>query len=193
MNDIISKTPNPTSGNSFFLKEVAEAIIVSLLIVLPIRYFIVQPFFVKGSSMEPNFKDGQYLIIDEISYRLNDPQRGEVVVFKYPLDPSQFYIKRIIGLPNERVNIKNNAITLFNQDNPNGLVLNESYLLPSIFTNGEVDIKLSTNEYFVMGDNRTASFDSRRWGALPQKNIIGKTYLRAWPIASAQIIPTPSY
>jgi signal peptidase I len=175
-----------------FFWEIAKIVIIALLIVVPIRYFIFQPFFVKGQSMEPNFESGDYLIVDEISYRFRDPQQGEVVVFKYPNDPSQRYIKRIIGLPGEIVEIKNGQVIVFNQEG--GQVLDESdYLSSYIFTPGNVRITLAEDEYFVLGDNRSSSADSRRWGPLSREYIVGRVLLRAWPLAALAKIEAPEY
>jgi signal peptidase I len=138
--------------------------------------------------MEPNFDNGQYLVIDEISYRFNQPERGEVIVFKYPTDPSQYYIKRIIGLPNETVEIKDSQVIIYNQEFPQGIVLDESvYLTADMVTQGKTKIKLGQEEYFVLGDNRLASSDSRQWGALSKDNIIGRVWIRAWPFHLAKI------
>lgn len=175
------------------LWEVAQIAIISLAIIVPIRFFLIQPFIVKGHSMDPNFRDGQYLIVDEASYRLREPERGEVVVFKYPLDPSQFYIKRIIGLPGERVKVATDKIIIYNQLFPDGMELKEDYLRLDQIAYMETDQKLGPQEYFVLGDNRLASFDSRRWGVLPVKYIIGRAWLRLWPFALAQAIVSPSY
>lgn len=176
-----------------FFWEIFQIVILALFIVLPIRYFIFQPFIVKGQSMEPNFEDGDYLIIDELSYRLREPQRGEVIVFKNPRNPSQRFIKRIIGLPGEKVLIENGKITIFKGDEKQ--VLEESNYLGLEWTNGNIDIFLGENEYFVLGDNRNYSFDSRQFGPLPRKYIIGRVLLRLWPPTSfAKIkIETPTY
>lgn len=174
-----------------FIWETAKIVVVSLLIILPIRYFIVQPFFVRGESMHPSFGDKDYLIIDELSYRFSQPQRGEVVVFRFPQDPSQYYIKRIIGLPGETIEIKNGEVTVYNRANPAGFALKETYLIEP--TPGEVKIKLDDNEYFVLGDNRDASSDSRRWGPLSQHLIIGRAWLRIWPFNEAHAIRSPVY
>jgi len=175
-----------------FVWEVTKIVILALLIVIPIRYFIFQPFFVRGQSMEPNFEDGEYLIIDEISYRFRDPLRGEVVVFKYPNDPSQRYIKRIIGLPGETVQIGDGKVVIYTENS--GMVLDESDYLPSsIFTSGSLQMTLGENEYFVLGDNRAVSADSRRWGTLPENDIIGKVWVRAWPVTASAKIETPEY
>ena len=165
-----------------FVWETLKIIIVSLFIIIPIRYYIVQPFFVQGASMEPNFENGEYLLIDEISWRFRAPERGEVTVFKFPGDKRQFYIKRIIGLPNETLEIKDNKVTIFNVVNEKGFRLDESvYLSPSVGTQGDLKIKLREKEYFVMGDNRQHSSDSRRWGVVPKDLIIGRAWLRAFP------------
>ncbi len=177
-----------------FVWEITKITVITLAIVIPIRYFLVQPFFVKGASMEPNFEDGQYLVIDEISYRFNQPQRGDVVVFRYPPDPSQFFIKRVIGLPGETVEIADNQIKIYNEAHPLGFVLDESnYLIPSITTQGNVKEKIGSDQYFVLGDNRQASFDSRRWGLVPAANITGRVWLRAWPMNLFHAYSAPQY
>ncbi|MEA2113042.1 MAG: signal peptidase I [Patescibacteria group bacterium] len=171
-----------------FIWETAKIVIISLAIIIPIRYYLIQPFFVYGASMEPNFSDGQYLIINEFGYRLNDPQRGEVIVFKYPLNPSQYYIKRIIGLPDETVEVKDGRVVIYNSGFPEGRVLDESSYLPdNRVTSGSVKIELQGDEYFVLGDNRQASSDSRRWGRLSEEYIIGQVWVRAWPFSLAEI------
>lgn len=160
-----------------FIWEFLKIAVVVTIIVMPIRYFIFQPFFVKGESMEQTFKNNDYLIVDEISYRFRNPKRGEVIVFKYPKDPSQDFIKRVIGLPGETVRIKNEKVEIFKDGKK--LILNESkYLSPGEITLGDVNVSLKKNEYFVMGDNRLFSYDSRRFGVVPRKDIIGVVVLR---------------
>ncbi len=172
--------------------EITKIVILALVIVVPIRYFLFQPFFVRGQSMEPNFEDGDYLIVDEISYRFRNPQRGEVVVFKYPQNPSQRYIKRIIGLPGELLEIKDGKVMVFNEKGEQ--VLNESdYLSSSLQTSGDVQVRLGDNKYFVLGDNRPSSSDSRYWGSLPRENIIGRVFIRAWPVAALAKFEAPAY
>lgn len=161
--------------------EMAQVIAVSLIIVFLVRSYLIQPFLVKGASMEPTFQDGNYLIIDEITYRLREPQRGEVIVFKYPRDPKQYFIKRIIGLPNEKVKIKDQKIETYNSEFPNGKVLNEFYLPADDTTKGDITVQLGPDEYFVLGDNRPFSSDSRYWGAVSRDLIVGRTWIRAWP------------
>jgi len=174
------------------LFDVIKIVILVAVIVLPVRYFLFQPFFVQGISMEPNFENGDYLIIDEISYRFTEPDRGEIIVFKYPKNPSQRYIKRIIGLPGEIVEIKDGKIIIINEEESQ--ILNESKYLPqNIETSGNIRVSLLENEYFVLGDNRNFSSDSRRWGVLPKQYIIGKVYFRAWPFATLAKFEAPAY
>jgi signal peptidase I len=165
-----------------FIWETAKVIIISLAIIVPIRYYLVQPFFVKGASMEENFHDGDYLLVDEISYRLNEPKRGDVIIFRYPENKTQFFIKRIIGLPYETVEIKDSKVTIYNDEFPKGMALSEEYLSPEQQTVGNHFVKLNANEYFVLGDNRLQSSDSRRWGKLDKELIIGKAFIRLWPL-----------
>lgn len=173
-----------------FIWEITKIVIIALLIVVPIRTFLFQPFFVRGESMSPAFENGDYLIIDQISYRLRSPQRGEVIVFKH--SPSRRYIKRIIGLPGETVEIKDGRVVISSQKEP--YALDELDYLPSdIFTRGETLISLAEDQYFVLGDNRYASADSRRWGSLTREDIIGRVFLRAWPFTAFAKIEAPAY
>lgn len=171
--------------------ETLKIIIIALAIVIPIRYFLFQPFLVRGQSMEPNFKDGDYLLVDEISYRFRGPQRGEVIVFRYPKDLSQRFIKRIIGLPGETVEVKNGKITIYNEKG--SVVLNENNYLSAATTSGDLKFSLGEYEYFVLGDNRDFSYDSRRFGVLPKEDITGRVFLRAWPFNALSEIKAPNY
>lgn len=175
-----------------FVWEITKIVIIALLIVIPIRYFLFQPFFVRGQSMEPNFENGDYLIVDELTYRFRNPERGEVVVFKYPNDLSQRYIKRIIGLPGETIEINDDKVIIFDEEG--GEILDElDYLSSSVLTSGDLKLTLEEGEYFVLGDNRQSSADSRRWGVLPEEFIVGKVFLRAWPFTDLSKIETPNY
>lgn len=180
-----------SSGNGF-LKELFRTALIVALIVLPIRLFIAQPFIVSGASMSPTLDSGDYLVIDQISYRFNKPQRDEVVVFRYPNNPSRFYIKRIIGLPGETIEITGNSITIFNDENPDGFRLEQNYLTEGEMRGRNVRQELSDSEYFVLGDNRDSSSDSRIWGALPQENLIGRAYARLLPIGNIGFSPGQS-
>jgi signal peptidase I len=177
-----------------FIIETVKVIVVSLAIILPVRYFLIQPFYVKGASMEPNFHDHEYLIIDEISYRFNEPQRGEIVVFRYPKDPRQYFIKRIIGLPTEKVEIKDGKVIIYNEDNPLGRILDESaYLASNVTTTPDSVTILEDNEYYLLGDNRQFSLDSRRIGPVKRSGLIGKTWFRGWPFDRISWFETPVY
>lgn len=175
-----------------FIWEISKIVIIAMLIVIPIRYFVFQPFFVRGQSMEPNFHNSDYLIVDELSYQFREPQRGEVVVFKFPNDTSQRYIKRVVGLPGEIIKIEDGNVFVFKDGTPQ--LLDESDYLPEVLqTPGNIKVQLEENEYFVLGDNRPLSSDSRRWGSLPEEDIIGRVFFRAWPFAVLAKIETPEY
>lgn len=170
-----------------------KVVIVSILIVVPIRYYVFQPFFVKGASMEPNFNDGEYLIVDELSYRFKNPQRGEVVVFRYPANPKEFYIKRLIALPGETVQINDGKVFIFNNEFTNGKVLEEKYLPENLKTYGNLKIILSVDEFFLMGDNREYSYDSRRFGPVSYDMFVGRAWLVVWPTVKAGFTKNPQY
>lgn len=174
---------SPKNELLVFVWETIKVVVISLAIILPVRYYLVQPFFVKGASMEPSFEDGDYLLIDEISYRFSDPVRGDVIVFRYPEDRSQFFIKRIVGLPGETVEVKNNKIIIYNSEDKDGFVLPEKYLGTDQETLGNMITRLENKEYFVLGDNRLHSSDSRRWGPVTKNLVTGKVFLRAWPFS----------
>lgn len=180
--------------------EVIKIFILAFVIIIPIRVFLFQPFFVQGASMEPNFENNQYLIVNEFGYKktevgsfftiepFKEIGRQQVVVFRYPKNPTQFFIKRTIGLPGEKIEIKDSKVKIYNSENPDGFVLDENSYLPSnIKTTGEVTMKLKDDEYFVMGDNRQFSSDSRSWGPLPEADIVGKALFRAWPLDKISI------
>lgn len=175
-----------------FAWDIAKIFVISLIIIIPIRYFIVQPFFVRGASMEPNYYQGDYLLVDEISYRFSNPERGDVIIFKFPGNPSQFFIKRIIGLPNETITIEEGEVIIENSQYSEGLSLDEPYL-KATDTSGNLEIVLGEEDYFVLGDNRVASHDSRRWGPLADHFIIGRVFLRAWPFGRFELMNTPIY
>lgn len=188
---VTPKQPGLFKKALLFIWEFVKIIIIAAIIVLPVRYFLFQPFIVQGDSMVPNFHSSDYLIVDEISYRFRQPARGEVVVLKYPLDTHERFIKRVIGLPGETVDIAGGRVSI----TKNGIttVLKESYLPSSLVTDGAVHTALGANDYFVMGDNRSFSYDSRRWGALPAKDIIGRAALRLFPIPRLGIISGATY
>lgn len=155
--------------------EVIQTIAIAAIVVFGIRAVLFQPFLVSGASMEPNVSQSNYLIIDELTYRFRAPMRGEVVVFRYPGDLSTFYIKRIVGLPGERIDVEGGSLFV------NGTKIDESEYLKGIGTSGTVHTVLGASEYFVMGDNRSNSYDSRSWGPLDKKYIVGRALLRLFP------------
>lgn len=179
------------------LLEMVKILVLAAIVIIPIRTFLFQPFFVQGSSMEPNFDDGEYLVISEFGYKHTripvanvtvDPfrelSRQEPVVFRFPRDPSQFFIKRIIGLPGESVEVRGGKVYIYNQVHPDGYVLDESnYLALAVKTSDLAKTKVADDEYFVMGDNRAFSYDSRAFGPIKRTAVIGRVLLRAWPVS----------
>lgn len=204
MNYLKDKDENPEESGelyqgvgSFFI-EIVKIFILAIIVILPIRMFLFQPFFVQGASMEPNFEDGQYLIINELGYKETDLKiakinsfkeinRGEVIVFRYPLNPKQFFIKRVIGLPGERIKVDKGSVYIYNNAHPDGYKLEESYLPDGLLTKGDNDYLIKEDEYFVMGDNRNHSSDSRMWGPIKNSNVVGRVLVRAWPLGSAEL------
>ncbi len=170
-----------------FFTELLKFALVAAAIVIPVRLYVAQPFIVSGASMDPTFATGQYLIVDELSYHFEAPKRGEVIIFHYPKDPKQFFIKRIIGLPGETVKIENGEVEIVDA-NGKTTTLTETYIKNQ--GNGSNMIKtLGPGEYFVMGDNRPESSDSRSWGVLPEKNIVGRAFLRLLPVQTIGVLP----
>jgi signal peptidase I len=161
------------------LKEIAIFLVLAIVIVLPIRLFIAQPFVVQGESMHPTFESADYLIVDELSYHFEKPKRGDVIVFRYPGDPKVFYIKRIIGIPGDTVNITEGKVSITKSDGTT-FTLNEQYVVNEDATYTQ-SVHVGDDQYFVMGDNRPKSSDSRVWGLLPAKNIMGRAFLRLLP------------
>jgi signal peptidase I len=178
-----------------FTFELIKIVVISLVIIIPVRYFLIQPFYVKGASMEPNFYDHEYLIIDEITYRFQEPQRGDIIVFRYPRNPQEYFIKRIIGLPNEEIKIKDDQVVIYNETNPDGVALEETYLDEGVKTYSmtEDTINLEENEYYVLGDNRNSSKDSRSFGPVNRSFITGRVILRGWPLSRINLFESPVY
>ena len=163
--------------------------IVALALAFTIRFYIAAPYLVQGSSMDPTFHSTDYLIIDRVSYRLGEPERGDVIVFRFPQDPSRSFIKRVIGLPGETIVIDGPHVSVINGENPDGFSLDEPYIDPANNRPVNLRVVLDDNEYFVLGDNRKASADSRTWGALPRDHIIGRALLRLYPFTDLGINP----
>lgn len=173
------------------IRDTVKFVLIILLIVIPVRVFIAQPFIVNGASMDPTFKHGDYLIVDQISYRFNEPERGDVIVFRYPNDTKQFFIKRVIGLPGETIKITDSSVIIYNESYPQGLTLDEPYIKnETTHQNGSIETKnLKVSEYFVLGDNRLRSSDSRSWGTLKRNLIIGRPLIRLLPPSSLSLFP----
>lgn len=174
-----------------FLAEVLQIVVIAALIIIPIRLYVVKPFIVKGASMDPSLTDGEYLIIDELGYRIGSPERGHIVVFEPPGNDTQYYIKRVIGLPGETIEIMDGIITISNKEFPNGVILKEDYIQE--YTHGREMVILGLNEYYVLGDNRDASLDSRQFGPIKEYSIVGRAWLRGLPIDKLGTLGIPDY
>lgn len=202
---VVSQTSNevPEENEEYLtarelLMEMGKILLLAVAIIIPIRVFFFQPFFVQGSSMEPNFEDGEYLVVSEFGYKYTllpigsdfavrpwkELARQEPVVFHYPKNPEQYYIKRVIGLPGESVEIKGNKVIIINKIHPDGYVLDEkAYLDKTVSTTDMPRLKLADDEYFVLGDNRPFSYDSRAFGPVKKQAVIGSVLVRAWPMS----------
>jgi signal peptidase I len=181
----------------FFL-DIFETLVIALSIFLIVYLFLMQPHQVNGQSMVPNFQHGDYVLTDKISYRLGVPKRGDVIVFHAPASAhcpqgtGCDFIKRIIGMPNETVQVINGGFYI------NGQLLEEPYLSDKSRTKtGQYlqnqEIKLGNTEYFVVGDNRDYSSDSRAWGPIDASMIVGKAFFRYWPPESMGFIEHINY
>lgn len=185
------------SIGSFFL-DLVETVVISLSLFLVVYLFLMQPHQVNGQSMVPNFQSGEYVLTDKVSYKIGEPQRGDVIVFHAPASANCpkgtgcDFIKRVLGLPGETVEVKENHIHV------NGQVIEESYIpdefetLAGDYTNNRV-ITLGEDEYFVCGDNRPYSSDSRSWGPIQKTDIVGKAFFRYWPVEVIGAIDTYQY
>lgn len=170
------------------LAEIVRFSIIAILIVIPIRMFIAQPFIVSGASMDDTFHSGEYLIVDQVSYYFEKPDRGDVVIFRYPKDPSKFFIKRVIGVPGDTISITSDSVTITNDEYPDGLTLDEPYI-KSMTLGSPLTETLGDREYFVMGDNRDQSSDSRSWGVLQEERIVGRALIRLFPPSELSYLP----
>lgn len=177
----------PEEQRDSFFTELLKFVVIAAVIVLPVRLFIAQPFIVSGASMSPTFENGEYLIVDELSYRLEAPQRGDVVIFRYPRDPSEFFIKRIIGLPGETVTIAGGSVSVTRADGTT-VALDEPYV-KNLGNGRDATYEVTGESYFVMGDNRPESSDSRVWGLMPRENLIGRAIVRLLPVQHIGIFP----
>jgi signal peptidase I len=169
-------------------KEIGIFALIAFGVVLPFRMFIAEPYLVDGRSMDPTFATGDYLIVDKFSYRIGTPKRNTVIVFKYPRDTKKSFIKRVIGLPGETVIVNDKTVKIINKENPEGFVIDQSYVVHNM-VGSSTTMTLKDDEYFVMGDNRLESYDSRFWGPLNKKFILGEPILQLLPIKAISILP----
>lgn len=176
----------------FFL-ELIKIVVLAGITVGIVRYFVFKPFTVQGQSMESTFFEREYLIIDELSYRFREPERGDVIVLRAPTQPGDFYLKRIVGLPGERLSITNNSIVIYNDAHPQGVVIEEQYLDPGTETTDVRSVTLADDEFYVLGDNRDESYDSRRFGPIDRDAIVGRAWFRGYPLSRVGIFQAPDY
>ncbi|MDP2671545.1 MAG: signal peptidase I [bacterium] len=183
-----------------YFVDVIETVVVAAAIFVIIYLFLLQPHQVKGASMEPNFHDGEYILTDKITYRFSDPKRGDVIIFKSPTNTDLDFIKRIIALPGEKIELRDGRIMIYNKDHPDGFTLDETYQTTKPtktekdgFLKEGVPTEVQTGSYIVFGDNRLESYDSRSWGQVPKGNIIGKAWLRYWPLNKLSFVKHVNY
>ncbi len=185
MSDEKEKIPEMNTENNFSRTkkdswwDIIKFALITAAIVLPIRFFVAQPFMVSGPSMDPTFHNNDYLIVDELSYRLEKPKRGEVIIFKRP-EENKYLIKRIIGLPGDTLEFEGDKITVKNAEHPQGFLLNQSFV-QNKKSEPKTTVILSETHYYVLGDNRKVSYDSLSWGPLPESAIVGRPLLRLYP------------
>lgn len=190
---IFGKVGRAAGTAGLFILEIIKVAVLAGITIALVRYYLFKPFYVKGASMEPNFYDHEYLIIDELSYRFRPIERGEVIVFKYPGNPKEYFLKRIIGLPGERIKVAEGHVTVYNTAHPEGVEIKEAYLPSDLETVGEKVTVLGGNQFFVMGDNRPNSYDSRRFGPIDRSAIVGRAWLRGWPFNRVQTFSAPQF
>lgn len=183
-----SAPAGPAREGSMIL-EILKYTVISIIIVVPFRIFVAQPFIVSGESMVPTFEPREYLVVDQITYRFEKPERGDVVIFKYPLDPSVYFIKRVVGLPGETVRIDANVVTVQGKGSDVVARLEEPYRSSAEADRRPIEITLEDNEYYVLGDNRRESSDSREWGPLQEKFIVGRALMRVTPLSRIDVFP----
>jgi len=188
--------PSSVPKNAFWhgVREWIRVIVIALIIAIPVRYFVAEPFIVNGASMDPTFSTGQFLVVDRVTYRFERPQRGDVIVFEYPNDPSVYYIKRIIGLPGERVRFTDGKVTIETASTSKKFTLDEPYVQSYHLSHDTIVLPengqpLGPSQYIVLGDNRAESSDSRVWGPLDTRFIIGRPVVRLTPLTAISLLP----
>jgi signal peptidase I len=187
---VLGKSDAKNNSAWHAVREWIQVIVVALVIALPIRYLVAEPFIVNGASMDPTFATSQFLIVDRLTYDFNAPKRGDVIVFEYPNDPSVYYIKRIIVLPGESFSIIHGQVFVANQANPKGFFVDGSFVAPDHESFDDISTTtMDSTHYFVMGDNRAQSSDSRVWGPLDKHFIIGRPIIRLLPLNTLSILP----
>ncbi len=189
--DLNPSAPPPPrqSTGLLFAKEIFKFFLLVLMVVVPIRLFVAQPFIVSGPSMEPTFSTRNYLIIDELSYHLRSPARGEVIVLEDPRNTALFLIKRVIGLPGDIIDIEGGLVKITDDEHPEGFFIDEPYISAPGGEGEYSHVELGENQYFVMGDNRPYSLDSRALGPVSENLIVGRALLRLLPISQAAVLP----
>ncbi len=188
--DSATHESNKTTNTRASIVSTIFTILVVLAIVIPVRIYIGKPFLVNGSSMDPAFASWDYLLIDVFTYKfLHEPERGDVIVFTAPVANNKYFIKRVIGLPGETVELKNGKVIIYNDEHKEGFALNEPYVAEYNASHRNMSLTLSNDEYFVMGDNRAGSYDSRFWGPLKRDAIVGRAFLRLFPFNEISFFP----
>lgn len=174
------KLPAKTSGRSVF-SEVFESVAIAVLLAVIIRLFVLEPFYIPSGSMEPTLREHDRIIVSKLNYRFQEPKRGDIIVFKYPKDTKRNFVKRLIGLGGETVALKNSRLYI------NGQLVPEDYLPQGLRFADFGPVEVPRGSYFMLGDNRNNSEDSRVWGFLPEKLIVGKEIFIYWPPGRAGI------
>jgi signal peptidase I len=202
MDELVPTQPTEkaqSSGDTWrFTAELIKTALFVGILAYVIRVFILQPFIVEGLSMYPQFHDKDYLLVDKLSYRLHEPERGDIIVFKYPKDPSVNYVKRIIGLPGETIRIEDSKVVVINEKHPQGIAISEPYVPStnktlSVSPSGKAEFIVPAGSYFVLGDNRMGSSDSREWGEMPKEDLIGRVLVQAYPLDRFALVPHADY
>ena len=163
------------------LEELLEAIAVAIIVSALLIIFVVQAFYIPSESMEPTLEPGDRILVNKFIYNFREPKRREIIVFNYPLDPQRKFVKRIIALPGDRIKIEEGKVFI------NGEQLKEEYVLENSYTDF-AEVKVPADNYFVLGDNRNNSKDSRYWGFVPEKNIVGHPFIIFWPLSRIQFM-----
>ncbi|OGI77422.1 signal peptidase I [Candidatus Nomurabacteria bacterium RIFCSPHIGHO2_02_FULL_33_12] len=167
--------------------DIIKFMLLAFIIVIPIRMFIAQPFLVNGRSMDPTLKNHDYLIVDELSYHIREPKRGEVIIFRFPGNTKEHFVKRLIGIPGDTIRIIDGTVTVITKDGKR-VLLEEPYVKNHSYES-LVDIVVPDGQLFVMGDNRSESYDSRMWRFLPRDLATGRALVRLYPFNNIDYLP----